>query len=109
MIFIATLKNSKAKAKKINNLEIKAPNSRNNTINIKKVDKIRLNESKTNFHIHEIKKEKKSLLRKTSFYIAIVLLFSTFSFLLYLDQNFYVNLLLTILSLALSYIVALIE
>lgn len=109
MIFIATLKNSKAKAKKINNLEIKAPNSRNNTINIKKVDKIRLNESKTNFHIHEIKKEKKSFYKKTGFYISILLVISTLSFLFYFDQNFYINTFITILNLAIAYLLALIE
>ena len=109
MIFIATLNNSKAKAKKINNLEIKAPNSRNNTINIKKVDKIRLNESKTNFNIYEIKKKEKHFLRKKSFYISFFTITTTIIALIFLDNNFYVNILITILSLALSYIIALLE
>ena len=109
MIFIATLKNSKAKAKKINNLEIKAPNSRNNTINIKKVDKIGLNESKTNFHIHEIKKEKKSFYKKTGFYISFLLFAICIILLLFFDENFHINLIVTILGFTLSYIIALIE
>lgn len=109
MIFIATLKNSKAKAKKINNLEIKAPNSRNNTINIKKVDKIGLNESKTNFHIYEIKKKEKRILKNKSFYVSFLIVVTTIIALKFLDQAFYINILVTILSLGLSYIIALLE
>lgn len=109
MIFIATLKNSKAKAKKINNLEVKAPNSRNNTVNIKKVNNLKFDELKTNVHIHGIKKETKKFYKKKSFYITILLGIWSLIMLIFHDENLYVNLLISLFSFCFSYIIDLIE